>query len=66
MEKEKKQQLNSIVIKLKYEIVKSKISIDFKGKFKINRLGEIVNKQNMTNFHNMCKYMLLFYQKEAL
>ena len=62
MEKEKKQQLNSIVIKLKYEIVKSKISIDFKGKFKINRLGEIVNKQNMTNLHNV----LLFQQKKAL
>ena len=33
-----------VKLKIKYEIVKSKISIDCKEKFQINLLGEIVNK----------------------
>ena len=49
--------------KIKYEIVKLKLIIDYKEKFRINLLGEIVSKQNTTNLHNMCYF---FQQKKAL
>ena len=35
-----------VKLKIKYEIFKLKISIDYKEKFKINLLGETVNKQS--------------------
>ena len=41
-----------IKLKVKYEIVKSKI--EYKEKFQINLLGKIVNKQNTTNLYSMC------------
>ena len=41
-------------------------TVDYKGKFQKNLLGKIVNKQSTTNLQNMCKYVLLFYQKKAI
>ena len=50
---------NEVKLKIKHEIVKSKIRRLQRKISNKSLLGEIVSKQIKTNLHNMCKYVLL-------